>query len=55
MKTLVDYKIVERTPTLNEYRNLCVSMGWESVMNFDAAEKAIENSLYATGKLIHWR
>lgn len=47
MKPLVNYKIVERTPTLDEYRNLCVSVAWESVMNFDVAEKAIKNSLYS--------
>ncbi|MHB1682363.1 MAG: GNAT family N-acetyltransferase [Bacilli bacterium] len=42
-----NYKIVERPPTPEEYRHLCVSVGWESVMNFDVAAKAIDNSLYA--------
>jgi len=47
VKPLVKFEIVQRAPTPDEYRNLCVSVGWEPVMNFDVAEKAIENSLYA--------
>jgi len=40
------YEIVERLPTAEEYRKICIAVGWESVMNFAAAAKALERSLY---------
>jgi GNAT superfamily N-acetyltransferase len=40
------YQIVERIPTLQEYRKLCTAVGWGAVMNFEAAELALPNSLY---------
>ena len=40
------YEIVERFPTVDEYWHLCMAVGWEAVMNFDAALKALPNSLY---------
>ena len=40
------YEIVERIPTIEEYRYLCTAVGWEAVMNFDAALEALPNSLY---------
>jgi GNAT superfamily N-acetyltransferase len=40
------YRIVERVPTLQEYRDLCTAVGWEGVMNFEAAKTALPNSLY---------
>ena len=39
------YKIENRLPTLTEYRQLCESVGWGHVMNFDVAESALENSV----------
>ena len=39
------YKIENRIPTLTEYRQLCESVGWGHVMNFDVAESALENSV----------
>ena len=40
------YQIVERIPTLQEYRELCTGVGWGAVMNFEAALTALPNSLY---------
>jgi ribosomal protein S18 acetylase RimI-like enzyme len=40
------YQLVERVATLEEYRTLCTAVGWEAVMNFEAAKKALPNSLY---------
>ncbi|MBN1976682.1 MAG: GNAT family N-acetyltransferase [Anaerolineae bacterium] len=40
------YEIVERVPTIEEYRFLCAAVGWEAVMNLNAASKALPNSLY---------
>jgi GNAT superfamily N-acetyltransferase len=39
-------EIVERIPTIEEYRYLCTAVGWEAVMNLSAASKALPNSLY---------
>lgn len=39
------YKIENRLPTLLEYRQLCESVGWGHVMNFDVTESALENSV----------
>lgn len=41
------YHIIERLPTVEEYRQLCTSVGWEAVMNFEAAPEALARSLYA--------
>ena len=40
------YELVERIPTIQEYRALCTAVGWGSVMNFEAAEVALPNSIY---------
>jgi GNAT superfamily N-acetyltransferase len=40
------YQLVERIPTLQEYRQLCTAVGWGAVMNFEAAVTALPNSLY---------
>lgn len=37
----------ERTPTLEEYRQLCTAVNWQNVMNFDVAPEALKASLYA--------
>lgn len=31
------YRIIERAPTLAEYRRICVAVGWQDFINFDAA------------------
>lgn len=43
----IPYTILERTPTIEEYRQLCTSVGWEAIMNFEAASEALARSLYA--------
>lgn len=40
------YRIVERVPTLQEYRHLCTAVGWQAVVSFEAAKTALPNSLY---------
>ena len=39
------YEIENRLPTLTEYRQLCESVGWGDVMNFEITEAALENSV----------
>ena len=39
------YEIENRLPTIAEYRQLCESVGWGDVMNFDVAESTLENSI----------
>jgi GNAT superfamily N-acetyltransferase len=41
-----NYQLIERSPSIDEYRNLCLSVGWVG-MNFDVAEKAVSNSIYS--------
>jgi len=40
------YQPIERVATPEEYRTLCTAVGWEEVMNFEAAKEALPNSLY---------
>jgi GNAT superfamily N-acetyltransferase len=40
------YQLIERIPTLDEYRALCMAVGWEAVINLEAAKDALPNSLY---------
>jgi len=40
------YKIIERLPSVDEYRRLCTAVGWEFVMNFEVAHSALARSLY---------
>lgn len=37
----------ERTPTPEEYRELCTAVDWQNVMNFDVAPEALKASLYS--------
>lgn len=32
----------ERTPTPEEYRELCTAVDWQNVMNFDVAPEALK-------------
>jgi GNAT superfamily N-acetyltransferase len=40
------YRLVERPPDIEEYRSICRAVGWEGVINFDAAGASLANSLY---------
>ncbi|MBZ0296490.1 MAG: GNAT family N-acetyltransferase [Anaerolineae bacterium] len=40
------YQLVERVPTLAEYQALCTAVGWQDVINFEAAQAALDHSLY---------
>jgi len=42
-----NFVIVERTPSVEEYRELCESVGWGEIMNFEAARDALPRSLFA--------
>jgi GNAT superfamily N-acetyltransferase len=39
------YQIANRIATLEEYRALCTAVGWEQVLNFEAAREALPRSL----------
>ena len=43
---IVPYRIIERLPTLDEYRRLCTAVGWGEMINLEAARSALPNSLY---------
>ncbi len=40
------YDLVERAPTLSEYRQICTAVGWDTLINFAAAAASLGNSLY---------
>jgi ribosomal protein S18 acetylase RimI-like enzyme len=40
------YQVIDRLPTLDEYRLLCREVGWEEYINFDVAAESIQNSLF---------
>ena len=40
------YRLVERPPTIEEYRSVCHGVGWKGVINFAAASVSLTNSLY---------
>lgn len=44
MKT--EYKSHNRVPTLEEYRAVCVAVGWEKDINFGVVEASLEQSLF---------
>lgn len=41
------YQLIERAPTLQEYRHICIGVGWEDVMNFEAAATGLQNASYS--------
>lgn len=41
-----DYQVLERVATHAEYVTLCTAVGWQDVMNFEAAQQALPKSLY---------
>jgi ribosomal protein S18 acetylase RimI-like enzyme len=40
------YQIIERAPTLDEYKQITFAVGWEDLTNFEAVETALNNSAY---------
>lgn len=42
----VDYKAIKRMPTVDEYINICSAVGWKDYMNFEVAEKSLNQSLF---------
>jgi GNAT superfamily N-acetyltransferase len=40
-------QLIERTPTRAEYEMLCREVGWDHLVDFDLADKALGNSLFA--------
>jgi GNAT superfamily N-acetyltransferase len=40
------YRLEPRAPTLDEFRHICAEVGWEPVINFDAAEDSLDNSIH---------
>jgi ribosomal protein S18 acetylase RimI-like enzyme len=43
----IPFQIIERTPTLAEYRAICEAVGWGEVINFEAAPDSLARSLYS--------
>ncbi len=41
-----DYHIIERAPTLEEYRRMTYAVGWQDLTNFDVAETALRNAIF---------
>ncbi|MBW7475575.1 GNAT family N-acetyltransferase [Paenibacillus oenotherae] len=41
-----EYKIIQRTANLAEYKTLCHAVGWTAFMNFDVAEESLNQSLF---------
>jgi ribosomal protein S18 acetylase RimI-like enzyme len=39
------FRIEYRLPTHTEYRQLCESVGWGQIINFDASKSALDNSI----------
>lgn len=39
-------QIIERIPTMEEYRRLCVSVDWENGINFEIAPQSLPKSLF---------
>lgn len=39
------YQVIERLPSIEEYRALCTAVGWQDVMNFEAAVGSLARSL----------
>ncbi|TMU87256.1 GNAT family N-acetyltransferase [Bacillus sp. BHET2] len=43
-----NYEVLLHTfPTIDEYIDLCTSVGWKDFMNFDVAEISIRNSVFS--------
>ncbi|XEC96562.1 GNAT family N-acetyltransferase [Paenibacillus tarimensis] len=42
----MDYILLRRTPTIDEYVNVCRAVGWNEFINYDAAELSLQRSLF---------
>jgi len=42
-----EFRIIERLPTVEEYRTICSEVGWEDYINFDVVEASLQHSLFA--------
>ncbi|HMO57404.1 MAG TPA: GNAT family N-acetyltransferase [Roseiflexaceae bacterium] len=38
------YELIDRLPTIDEYRTLCTAVGWGDIVNFAAAPTSLANS-----------
>ena len=50
-----DVVLHDRLPTIDEYRDLCTSVGWAPVLNFDAAPVSLSRSLLGVVATLHGR
>lgn len=41
------FNIIKRLPTIKEYKNICISVGWKDFMNFYVAEESISRSIFS--------
>ncbi len=41
-----EFITLHRVPTISEYKKLCEAVGWKDFMNFEAAEEALNRSLF---------
>ncbi|MFJ7466958.1 GNAT family N-acetyltransferase [Peribacillus frigoritolerans] len=41
------FEILSNALTLDDFKYLCSSVGWEDYMNFDVAETSIKNSIFS--------
>lgn len=41
-----EYIVIHRVPTYDEYTRLCTAVGWKEFMNFDVADKSLDQSIF---------
>jgi ribosomal protein S18 acetylase RimI-like enzyme len=41
-----EYVALRRLPTIEEYKNICYSVGWKDYINYDVAEASLRQSLF---------
>ena len=39
-------QIIKQAPTIEQYKTLCKAVGWQNVINFEAAEISLRNSVF---------
>jgi ribosomal protein S18 acetylase RimI-like enzyme len=44
---MTEFEVVERAPTLEEYREICAAVGWQDVVNFSVAQTSLGNALHS--------
>ena len=50
---LENFQIENKIPTLEEYKYLCKSVGWEDFMNFEVAETSLRNSIHCITVMVN--